>query len=253
MEPENIDWDNIDSTFTEDDTYENFDAPKWVDLSSSDELLDVDDEAWFCTHDCKHSKTAEDFHKSTATRNSKAKLLRFASFSEILPFRDRHRRQNSSAEESSNAKLSEKSKRPNCAGDFNEDSENKNPNFFAPIPKGGNNKPLMRSKREIPNPKHLNGSSKECPVKSDSKKPPQLRSTFSAQNLLGGREILSQITGFCSELKRLATRKSYSRKGAAEKGSTDSVVSEELKEEVVVKERVPLIAVKEGTILNNGK
>lgn len=50
MQPENIDWDNIDSTFIQDDTYENFDAPKWVDLSSSDELLVIDDEAWFCTH-----------------------------------------------------------------------------------------------------------------------------------------------------------------------------------------------------------
>lgn len=49
MEPENIDWDSIDSTFIEDDTYEDFDAPKWVDLSASDEPL-VDDEAWFCTH-----------------------------------------------------------------------------------------------------------------------------------------------------------------------------------------------------------
>lgn len=49
MEPANIDWDNIDSTFIEDDTYENFDAPKWFDLSDSNEPL-VDDEAWFCTH-----------------------------------------------------------------------------------------------------------------------------------------------------------------------------------------------------------
>lgn len=53
MEPENIDWDNIDSTFIQDDTYENFDAPKWVDLSaaSNEPLVDEDDqEIWFCTH-----------------------------------------------------------------------------------------------------------------------------------------------------------------------------------------------------------
>lgn len=48
MEPDNIDWDNIDSTFVLDDTYENFDAPMWVDLSAFDDSL-VDDEAWFCT------------------------------------------------------------------------------------------------------------------------------------------------------------------------------------------------------------
>jgi len=53
MEPENIDWDNIDSTFVQDDTYENFDAPKWVDLSAASIQPLVDDEdyhgIWFCT------------------------------------------------------------------------------------------------------------------------------------------------------------------------------------------------------------
>lgn len=49
MEPENIDWDNIDSTFVQDDKFENFDAPKWADLSASDEFV-VDHEAWFCNH-----------------------------------------------------------------------------------------------------------------------------------------------------------------------------------------------------------
>lgn len=246
MEPENIDWDNIVSTFIQDDTYEDFDAPKWVDLSSSDDLLVIDDEAWFCTHDCQHSKTAEDFQKSTTTSNSKAKLLRFVSFSEILPFKDRHRRVNSSAAESSYAMLSEKSRTPSCSENLHEDTENKNPNFSAPIPKGRTNKAkktLMRANMEIP--KHLNGTSMECPVKSDHKKP-QLRSTFSAQNLLGGREILSQITGFCSELKRLA-KKGYSKKGVTEKASSPSGVSQEVKETLVHKERVPLLAVKEGT------
>lgn len=157
-------------------------------------------------------------------------------------------RVNSSAAEaeSSYAMLSEKSRSPSCSENLHEDSENKNPNFSAPNPKGRSNKPkkpMMRSNMEIP--KHLNGTSMECPVKSDHKKP-QLRSTFSAQNLLGGREILTQITGFCSELKRLA-RKGYSKKGVIEKASSPSGLSEELKGAVVHKERVPLLAVKEGT------
>lgn len=46
MDPENIDWGSIESVFVEDETYENFEAPKWVDLSSPDEL--IGDEAWFC-------------------------------------------------------------------------------------------------------------------------------------------------------------------------------------------------------------
>ena len=48
MEPENIDWKNIESKFEEDDMYENIRAPKWVDLSAPDELVDDDNEAWFC-------------------------------------------------------------------------------------------------------------------------------------------------------------------------------------------------------------
>ncbi|XP_020213366.1 uncharacterized protein LOC109797668 [Cajanus cajan] len=237
MEPDNIDWDNIDSTFVQDDTYENFDAPMWVDLSAFDESL-VDDEAWFCTHGCKHPKTAEDFLKPTATRNSKAKLLRFPSISEILPFRDRHRRENSSTVESSKAKSRE---RPSCSGNFYEDSENRNPNFSGPLPSGRTNKlkkPLMKTNG--PNPKQLDGPV-ECGAKSNRKS--QLKSTFSAQNLLGGREILSQISGLCSELKRLARGK----KGTSEKvASSSGWVSEEVKESMVHKERVPLLVVKKS-------
>ncbi|XP_061352926.1 uncharacterized protein LOC133297745 [Gastrolobium bilobum] len=242
MEPENIDWDNIDSTFIQDDTYENFDAPKWVDLSASDELLVVDHDSWFCTHDCKHPKTAQDFLKPTTTTNSKTKLLRFVTISDILPFRDRNRRENSSAAESSYAKSFEKPRRPSCSTKFDEDIENKNPNFSATHPNGRTNKlkkPLMRPIKE--NSEQLNGS-KEYPVESHRKS--KLKSTFSAQNLLGGREILGQITGFCSELKRLARK--GSKKGATENAPTKSGVSEELKETVGHRERVPLLVVKKG-------
>ncbi|KAL9331615.1 hypothetical protein ACSQ67_001225 [Phaseolus vulgaris] len=239
MEPDNIDWDNIDSTFALDDAYENFDAPMWVDLSAFDDSL-VDDEAWFCTRDCKHPKTAEDFLK----RNSKVKHLRFASFSEMLPFRDRHRRGNSTTVESSKGKYSERSRRPRCSGNFNEDSENRNPNFTAPLPNDSRTnklkKPLTKTNNAIPNPKELNTGPVECPVKSHRKN--KLKSTFSAQNLLGGREILSQISGFCSELKRLARGK----KGTSEKRGSSSGVSEEVKESVVPKERVPLFVVKDS-------
>lgn len=123
MEPENIDWNNIDSTFVLDETYEYFDAPKWFDFTASNELVfdEEDDETWFCNQgeifffkkksifrkgfslflnititsfsDCKHRKIAQDLPKpTTTTTKSKAKMLKFASFSEILPFRDRNRR-----------------------------------------------------------------------------------------------------------------------------------------------------------------
>ena len=76
-------------------------------------------------------------------------------------------------------------------------------------------------------------------MKNDKKK--QLKSTFSAQNLLGGREILSQITEFCSELKKLARK--GSKKGTSEKAS--SGVLEEAKVKGLGRERMPLLAVKE--------
>lgn len=37
-------------------------------------------------------------------------------------------------------------------------------------------------------------------------RPPHLKSTLSARNLFGGRDILSHITEFCNDLKKLATR-----------------------------------------------
>lgn len=53
MEPEIIDWNNIDSVFIEDDTYENLNAPKWVDFSVPDEQP-IDDDAWFCNPGMTH-------------------------------------------------------------------------------------------------------------------------------------------------------------------------------------------------------
>jgi hypothetical protein len=151
-------------------------------------------------------------------------------------------------ENSSAVKYCEKSRRPSCSRNMDEDIENKNPNFSAKKIDGGSKKlkkPLLRQDTKRDNLKEMNGS-EECHVRSNGKS--RLKSTFSAQNLLGGREILSQITGFCSELKRLATRKGCTKKGN-EKGANSNGVLEELKEKTKgSKERVPLLAVKEGTL-----
>lgn len=119
---------------------------------------------------------------------------------------------------------------------LDEDTENKNPNFTATNFDGGTTNKLKKPLLEERN------DSKECDVRSDRRS--KLKSTFSAQNLLGGREIMSQITGFCSELKRLATRKGASKKGG---GADPNVVLGELnlKEKTVRrKERAPLLVVK---------
>lgn len=142
-------------------------------------------------------------------------------------------------------KSSDKSKIPSYSRKFDQDNENKNPNFSAQSSNGGSNKlkkPLLKPNIEIP--KQLNGSKEECHVKSQRRT--KLRNTFSAQNLLGGREILSQITGFCSELKRFAMK--GSKKGGVnnEKVVSANGVLEEVKEKSRVgRERVPLLVVKE--------
>ncbi|XP_004307570.1 PREDICTED: uncharacterized protein LOC101305796 [Fragaria vesca subsp. vesca] len=62
---------------------------------------------------------------------------------------------------------------------------------------------------------------------------PQLRSTFSASNLLKGREVLNHITGLCTDMKNFAKR------GSRKKISENRGLKEK------VRDRMPLI-VREG-------
>ncbi|XWS66384.1 hypothetical protein CRYUN_Cryun05aG0194800 [Craigia yunnanensis] len=133
MEHENIDWSNIESILEEDDYYENINAPKWIDLSAPCET--VDDEAWFCKPGCRHPKCVEDYLKSK--HYSKVKLLRPMIISEILPFRDRTRRE-------ANVKNGEKGSKP--AQSLNEDNENRNPNLSTP-PLGAKTMPKKLAKK----------------------------------------------------------------------------------------------------------
>lgn len=126
MEPEVIDWDNIDSVFIEDDTYENLNAPKWVDLSASPEQP-VDDDAWFCKPGCKHPKTVEDYLRSK--RGSKVKFLKSATISEMLPFRERNRRDAKLIKTEILNPQTLKTKGFKSVHSFREDCENKIPNL----------------------------------------------------------------------------------------------------------------------------
>ncbi|XP_059463203.1 uncharacterized protein LOC132192035 [Corylus avellana] len=240
MEPENIDWKNVESIFVKDDMYENFDAPQWVDLSAPDEP--IDDEPRFCNPDCKHPKNAEDFLKPI--RYSKVKLLRSVSISEIFPFRDRNRRDVKQKEQEINSSSAAAAKVPTqkslrARGSYfsknSMDSENKNPNVSAPIPNGRTTKSKKAASKPSTEVKKQFGN----PLEHEKK--PQLRSTFSARNLLGGREILNQITEFCSELKKLGSKSS---KKSTEK--EEHRVLGELKERVRDRERMPLLETREG-------
>ncbi|XAR63437.1 hypothetical protein NMG60_11023374 [Bertholletia excelsa] len=190
MEPAKIDWKNINSVFVVDDLYEHFNAPKWVDFSAPDES--VDDEAWFCRPDCNHPKTVEDFHKISPP----SKLQRSASVSQIHPLGDRSRRDANLKRRGLAQPSNSSNKEPSC-NKFTEDGENQNPNLSAaPSHQYNIMKAVIKSnteKGEIDNP-------------SRKEEIPQLKSTMSARNLLGGRDILNQITELYNEFKRLASR-----------------------------------------------
>ena len=77
---------------------------------------------------------------------------------------------------------------PKAALSLVEDKENKNPNLY--IPK----KAVTKTTSSADQKQKLDGNALK----------PKLRSTFSARNLKAGKELLNQITGFCSEIKKLA-------------------------------------------------
>ncbi|KAL1802609.1 hypothetical protein ACET3Z_031256 [Daucus carota] len=178
-----IDW--KDSKFVKDEALENINAPQWVDFNAP--LQPVDDDSWFCKPDCNHPKTVDDFLK-----NPPSKLQRSASVSEILPFGDRTRREAalkkrgllpaSSAKESKLERLAE-------------DRENQNPNLSTPLKYKAKLKEAIKSSAE-----------KQFESISLKDEKPKLKSTLSARNLFAGRDLLNQISDFCSDLKKLALR-----------------------------------------------
>ena len=81
---------------------------------------------------------------------------------------------------------------------FNEDSENQNPNLSTPPVH-----PAKSTKTAIKSSTEKKKMANDMPQKNEL---PRLKSTLSARNLFAGRDILNQITEFCNELKRMATR-----------------------------------------------
>ncbi|EEF30482.1 uncharacterized protein LOC8272171 [Ricinus communis] len=239
MEPAKIDWKNVESIFVEDKLYETINAPKWVDfLNPGNDSLD--DEAWFCRPDCNHPKTVEDFLK-TATPNSKLSKSPLGSWNG----RDaklKWRGQNQS------------SFTPNGRSIFSEDGENQNPNLSTlPSHQANFKKSVIKSSSE---------KKRAVDDISHTKEPPRLKSTLSARNLFAGKDILSHISEFCNELKKMATR-AKEREGdekESQAGEEKDVVvvnegSREVLGEVNVKEkdRKPLLEVGSGKSEGNEK
>ncbi|XP_009396387.2 uncharacterized protein LOC103981391 isoform X1 [Musa acuminata AAA Group] len=209
MEPADIDWKNIESRYVRDEAYENINAPKWLDLTGPD-AFPVDDDAWFCRHDCKHPKTAKDF-KLAAAPSPKAKLMR--SSSERLPLGERnsvHGNENNLKRRAGIAatllQASPLKTKSAATKQIREDLENQNPNRSTPprpsrpfgAPKARNTvKEMIKSSAQ-------QKAEEESQVKEQRKAQPRLRSTLSARNLFSGKDILSQISEFCHELKKIA-------------------------------------------------
>ncbi|XP_074583956.1 uncharacterized protein LOC141839983 [Curcuma longa] len=207
MEPAIIDWKKVDSRYVRDEAYENINAPMWLDLAAAPNDVPVDDTAWFCRPDCKHPKTAEDF-KLSATPSPKAKLMR--SSSERLPFGER----NSNRRDENNLKrrvgvvaaplLPESPVKPRTAASkvSKVDLENQDPHQSTP------SRPARPPKTRNPVKEIVKSSAKEVEEKREEPKQkkvqPRLKSTMSASNLFSGKDILSQISEFYRELKRMA-------------------------------------------------
>ncbi|ERN11772.1 uncharacterized protein LOC18439974 [Amborella trichopoda] len=190
MEVLEIDWKNIDSRFVRDEMYESIKAPKWVDFLEPDESVD-DDEAWFCRADCRHPKSLSDFQSSSPF--DKGKHLRSGSSSDPMPFGEINPR---------DAKLKKRGPVPR----HNDQSENEEPNYKRTPETSGNikNTPSKYRKNKTFSEKPRANEIAAKNEKITETKIPQLKSTLSARNLFAGREILHQISEFCSELKKLA-------------------------------------------------
>ncbi|TXG70462.1 hypothetical protein EZV62_005397 [Acer yangbiense] len=206
MEAENIDWSNIESTFEEDYTYENINAPRWVDLSAPTEP--VNDDTWFCNTNCKHAKNVEDFLKPTRNLKVVMKLLRSVDVKR---------------KGKENRVSSVENPKTECLGiqasdSSSDNNENQNPNHSTVT---------LNIKSDLEKKKQRDDSDANSTSRNDRKQP-GLRSTFSARNLVAGRrEVVNQITEFCGELKKMA------RYGLKKKGWSSE------------KKRVPLLVVKQ--------
>lgn len=111
---------------------------------------------------------------------------------------------------------------PNSNTKFNEGSENQNPNLSTPP---NNHAKIIKAA--------IKSSTEKKEVIDDSlqrnnETQPRLKSTLSARNLFAGRDILNQITEFCNELKRMATRP---RERGSARNSVESVKENVVKEE----------------------
>ncbi|KAE8677484.1 E3 ubiquitin ligase BIG BROTHER-like isoform X1 [Hibiscus syriacus] len=221
MEPAKIDWNRIDSRFTEDYTYEHINAPKWVDFLALDQQS-IDDDAWFCTPECNHPRTAQDFLQASPLSKAPQRSVTGGG-SRSSPFRELNQ---------GDAKLKRRGQTQTQIQSKIDDSENQNPNLSIP--------PTNQQAKSLKAAIKSSSERKKQMARVDISQSPSdeiqlLKTTLSTRNLFASRDILSHISEFCNELKKLATR--------ARERKTDERMGEEkiqAEEAVVEKERKPL-------------
>lgn len=122
-----------------------------------------------------------------------------------------------------------------------EDGENQNPNLSTPLKYKAKLKEAIKSSTE----------KKQFESNSPKDEKQKLRSTLSARNLFAGRDLLNQISDFCSDLKKLALRAKERENVEKENPNKTplAVNKQELKEcsdsklKIVLDERKPLLEV----------
>ncbi|KAM7264358.1 hypothetical protein ACFE04_002041 [Oxalis oulophora] len=227
MEPAKIDWKRVESVYIEDKLYENINAPKWFDFLTPEDVTLVNDEAWFCKSDCKHPKTIEDFYRSTPI----SKIPRSLSSAQRLLLGDQSK--------SRDAKLKKRRFLSNENPRFELDSENQNANAVTPNQQFKSLKEMIKSSSEKITPTN----SDEDNITNNVEPHRGLKSTLSARNLFAGKDIMSHLSEFCNELKKL-TMRAKDRENHVEK--PDEIKPETVKHEkgssqmdAVVEERKP--------------
>ncbi|KAE8727461.1 RING/U-box superfamily protein isoform 1 [Hibiscus syriacus] len=222
MEPAKIDWNRIDSRFIVDYAYEHIDAPKWVDFLAIDQQS-IDDDAWFCTPDCDHPRTAQDFLEASPLSKAPRRAVTGGG-SRSSPFRVLNQ---------GGAKPKRRGQTPTQIQSKIDDGENQNPNLSIP--------PMDQQAKSLKAAIKSSSERKKSMVRDDISQSQidemqRLKSTSLSRNLFASRDILSHISEFCNELKKLATR--------ARERETEGKMGEEkiqAQEAVVVeKERKPL-------------
>lgn len=160
---------------------------------------------------------------TTSTSGSSSKMMfRSASVSKLIGLGDWTSREGNLKKRGAVAQSSTPSATDECG-------ENPDPNVQTPTCLTKSVKAAIKSSAEK---KWQDDNYTEIMLRSNEK--PRLKSTLSARDLFGGREIISKVSEFCNELKRMARRAKQEDAGANLLNIKSGSATELLKNDVMV-------------------